>query len=194
MKVTKDQKALFNFLKLASSILKNDNGEGILFVDEGVIFFGTYTVSGSIKIQQESLLVYEEMSEGFYDLSKTVKQDFKMDKVNEKYLSEGTKEEYRIMKSRIFNSLSKGKYLLEINEKETCMISKISNESNNFIRDIYISLMKELKYFDVYESDGFIQIVHKEVLEKENQIVTITLSMYCDKTKTDEYNQERLEV
>lgn len=194
MKVTKEQKALFNFLKLASGILKNDNGEGILFVEEGVIFFGTYTVSGSIKIQQESLLVYEEMNAGFYDLSKTVKQDFKMDKVNEKYLSEGTKEEYRIMKTRIFNSLSKGKYLLEINEKETCMISKISNESNNFIRDIYISLMKELKCFDVYESDGFIQIVHKEVVEKENQIVTITLSMYCDKTKTDEYNQERLKV
>lgn len=194
MKVTKEEKALYRFLSMISNILKNDNGEGILFVEKGLVYFVTWYIAGYVDIKQNEKLVYEFMQDELYSITRTLKQDFVLEKINEENLKENKKEENRMMKARIKNAVVKGRYMCRIDREETCVISKISNETNKFIKDSYLGLMKNLKESDVYENDHFITLEHEERIEKENTFVKTVIALFCEKTKETEFNQNKMEV
>lgn len=194
MKVTKEEKALYKFLSMISTILKNGNGEEKLFIEDGVLYFITWYIAGYVDIKQNGKKVYEFMTDGFYSITRTLKQDFILDKIDTERLEENKKEENRMMKARVKNAVNRGRYMCRIEKEENCIMAKISNETDKFIKDRYLGLMKNLKEYDVYENEHFITLEHEEVLEKENTNVLTVISLFCEKTKETEFNQERLEV
>lgn len=194
MKVTKEEKAMYKYLNMIKELFKNTTGEEIIFYENEKLYFGTWNINGSISIKQNETNVYNELKEGFYEISQTPKQNFKLKKVKDMYIGEETLDEKLIMKARVYKAFSKGKYLCEITEEEKYILSKISSYTNKFIRDSYLSLMKKLKNFEVEEKESFITIICEEFLEKENLNVITEISFLCEKTKEDDYVQEKMEV
>ena len=67
------------------------------------------------------------MQDELYSITRTLKQDFVLEKINEENLKENKKEENRMMKARIKNAVEKGRYMWTIDSEETYVITKISN-------------------------------------------------------------------
>ena len=194
MKVTKEEKELYKFLSMISTILKNSNGEEKLFIEDGVLYFITWYIAGYADIKQNGKKVYDFMADGFYSITRTLKQDFILDKIDTESLEENKKEENRMMKARVKSAVAKGRYMCRIEKEETCIMAKISNETDKFIKDRYLGLMKSLKEYDVYENEHFITLEHEEYIEKENTNVLTVISLFCEKTKETEFNQDKMEV
>ena len=193
-KVTKEEKALYRFLNTISSVLKNDNGEGTLFIEDGILYFATWFISGYVDINQNDKKVYGFAVDGFYGITRTMKQDFILNMIGIETLEENKREEMRMMKDRGKNAVIKGRYMCSIGEEENCIIAKISNITDKFLKDSYIGLMKNLKDSTVYENEHYVMFEHEEYIEKENTNITTVISFFCDKTKENEYNQEKMEV
>ena len=193
-KVTKEEKALYKFLNTISSVLKNDNGEGTLFIEDGILYFATWFIAGYVDINQNDKKVYGFAVDGFYGITRTMKQDFILNMIDIENLKENKREEIGMMKARAKNAVIKGRYMCSIGEEENCIIAKISNITGKFLKDSYIGLMKNLKDSNVYENEYFVMFEHEEYIEKENTNITTVISFFCDKTKENEYNQEKMEI
>lgn len=193
-KVTKEEKALYKFLNTISSVLKNDNGEGTLFIEDGILYFATWFISGYVDINQNDKKVYGFAVDGFYGITRTMKQDFILNMIDIENLEENKREEMRMMKDRGKNAVIKKRYMCSIGEEENCIIAKISNITGKFLKDSYIGLMKNLKDSNVYENEHHVMFEHEEYIEKENTNITTVISFFCDKTKENEYNQEKMEI
>ena len=194
IKITKEDKVIYKFLNMASQVLKNDNGEAVVFVEKGILYFGTWNISGYLKLTQNSWIVHEDYKDGFYEIFKTLKQDFNMNML--KAYDDEKLRELNQMKSRVLLSLSynQSRYLCRIEEEESCAIAKISNETDKFLKDSYLGMIKCLKEIEVHENDYYILLKREQHLEKENMDVETVISLFCEKTKDLEFNQEKLEV
>ena len=194
MLIPKEAKELYSFLQVAEKMMKSAAGEEVMFVEGGKIFFGTWSISGSIEIKKDGKNQYTELKDGFYSISRTPKQHYKLDKINAQNMNENTKIQNDSMQKRVHEMLRAGRYMCKIAEGEAYVLAKLCNETEKFVRDSYLSAMRGMKDFEVEENQHCIKIIHEEYLEKEALQVVEELSFYCEKTRADDFNQDKMEV
>lgn len=157
MKVTKEEKSLWNFLNVFKSIFSKTNNRTIVYGMNNSLYLYTLNYAGKFisKQNQDKLLPDYTFGGYFYELKQLPNNQFVLDIVDDPI----SQSEIEKIISIIDTTISAKKYCCEVNKNDEFKIAKITETTGLWMLD------SDLKYINTFP--------HAEILSSVNDSLVI---------------------
>lgn len=170
MYISKNSKAFHKKLSMIFSVFKQTDGEEIIFIDDGILYFASYYIAGSIDIKNLENTANEDLISGFYQLKQLPRKDFILD-----VLPENKIDDYiRGTKIKVMKILKEKRYISHV-EDTGHKVSDTINLTGLVLKDSHCKMITKMKDFDVNISGCNLVTEYIEEFENENLFVTTNL-------------------
>lgn len=170
MYISKNSKAFHKKLSMVFSIFKQTDGEEIIFIDNGILYFASYYIAGSIDIRNLDNTANEDMISGFYQLKQLPRKDFILD-----VLPESKIDDYKLgVKLKVMKILKEKRYVSHV-EDTGHKVSDTINLTGLVLKDSHCKMIAKMKNFDISTSGCNLVTEDIEGFENENLIITTNL-------------------
>ena len=189
--VTKEDKHLYKFLKDAFSIMGSSTSQKYLLGEEGALHFSTFFIKGRIEIKMlaEKNGKMEEVDKNsfknhFYTLKMRDDKSFEL-KENDTIFNVEEAIEIRAKEEKLYKGYE---FVRNLEEIRTTVLGTLYKETDIFVPDRYLGLIKKMGNCEVYAKDNDIMCVKEQTDDKERLIIKTYLLFICEHDQPGGFN------
>jgi len=192
MKITKEEKHLYNFLKIAYTVFSKSGGRTSLFADSGRLFFAAGHYAGIFKYETELIADGYNFANTFYDIklnpdSSYYLQEFKTDQP----LAEAEKRE---LVSFLYICERSTNYKLELSKEDGLKIAKIVAEAGLWMMDDDVKYLKQYANVEIHTLDSYLVAKNVDVAEDGRVKVFVDLIFNTEHNPIATSVQKRMDL
>jgi hypothetical protein len=192
MKITKEEKHLYNFLKIAYTVFSKSNGRTSLFADDGRLFFAAGHYAGIFKYQTELIADGYNFENIFYDIKLNPDGSYYMQRYKtEEPLAEAEKRE---LVSFLYECERSTNYKLELTKEDGLKISKIVAEAGLWMMDDDIKYLKQFPGVEIHTVGSYLVAKNVDVAEDGRVKVFVNLIFNTEYNPIATSVQKRMDI
>lgn len=162
MKITKDEKQLYKFLDVINKLFGKTSNRTHLIGDGNSIYFYTMGYAGLFVSKDDDNHLMSAYDFGFneYQLKQLPNKEYVLDQCDNDIAVINN------IKTFIQNRCHNPKWQMEMSKDYPCKSAKIAVQTNKWMRDDDLSLLKSFEYYEVFTcGDGILFNCRKEIAD-----------------------------
>lgn len=174
MKITKEEKSLWNFLNIFKSIFSKTGNRTLIFGDGEELYLHTIGYAGKFvsKKTYDKLLPDYDFGDKFYELKQLPNNHFVLDELQGDVIS---KSELVKMVSKINSTINEAGYRLEIFKHESYKLAKITESTGLWLADTDVKYINAFPAVCIHQDYDSLIIQSSGIIEEEESTVATYL-------------------
>ena len=174
MKITKEEKSLWNFLNIFKTIFSKTGNRTLVFGSGQSLYLHTIGYAGKFvsKKTYDKLLPDYDFSNKFYELKQLPNNHFVLDELQGDVIS---KPELVKIVSKINSTINEAGYRLEIFKHESYKLAKITESTGLWLADADVKYINAFPVVCIHQDYDSLIIQSPGIIEEEESTVTTYL-------------------
>lgn len=190
MKITKEEKSLWNFLNIFKTIFSKTSNRTIVHGKSNTLYLHTIGYAGKFisKQSQDKLMADYAFDNCFYELKQLPSGQFVLDMIDDPI----NQSELEKIISMINETVFSGKYRCELNKNDEFKIAKITETTGLWMSDNDVRYINAFPHAEIYSVND--SLVIQSVGINDIELSTVATSLIINKLETVHNVQQKMDI
>ena len=191
MKITKEEKSLWNFLNIFKNIFSKTNNRTIVYGMNNFLYLYTLNYAGKFisKQNQDKLMPDYTFGGYFYELKQLPNNQFVLDIVDD-HISQSEIEK---IISMIDTTISSKKYCCEVNKNDEFKIAKITETTGLWMLDNDLKYINTFPHAEILSSVNDSLVIHAAGIN-EDELTTVETCLIFNQLESVHTVQQKIDI